>query len=100
MSRSAWPSACGSRCRKAMRVSTQPAVANYPQDAEQALVERLLEFRWDPLGCVLYSFPWGEPFTEYEHDPGPRAFQVKFLNELGAHLQDPETRYQVFRKTV
>ena len=69
-------------------------------DYEQELVEKLYSFRHDPLGCVLYSFPWGEPGTELERMPGPRKFQRKFLVELGEHLEDPATRHKVFRKAV
>lgn len=69
-------------------------------DYEQELVEKLYSYRHDPLGCVLYSFPWGEPGTELERVPGPRRFQRAFLGELGAHLQNPATRHKVFRKAV
>jgi hypothetical protein len=69
-----------------------------PIDHEQELVERLYDFRHDPLGCALYSFPWGE--GELTDEPGPRTFQRKFLEELGAHLQNPETRFKPFRKAV
>lgn len=69
-------------------------------DYEQELVEKLYSFRHDPLGCVLFSFPWGEPGTDLSNDPAPRAFQRTFLTELGDHLQNPETRYKVFRKAI
>jgi hypothetical protein len=71
-----------------------------PIDYEQELVERMLEFRHDPLGCVLFSFPWGEANAELEHDPGPRSFQVRVLQQLGAHLQNSETRFKPFRKAI
>jgi hypothetical protein len=32
-------------------------------------------------------------------EAGPRAHQVQFLKELGAHLQNPETRHKPFRKS-
>ena len=67
-------------------------------DYQQQLVERLYDFRHDPLGCVLYSFPWGE--GELVGEPGPRKFQRKFLEELGAHLQNPATRFKPFRKAI
>jgi hypothetical protein len=67
-------------------------------DYEQMLVERMLELRHDPLGCVLFSFPWGEPGSDLAKIAGPRAFQRKALSELGAHLENPETRYKPFRK--
>lgn len=68
-------------------------------DYEQELVERMLQFRHDPLGCALYSFPWGEPGTELEHD-SLRKFQEKVLTELAVHLQNPATRYKPFRKSI
>jgi hypothetical protein len=67
-------------------------------DYEQQLVERMYDFRHDPLACVLYSFPWGE--GELTGETGPRKFQKKFLTELGAHLQNPATRFKPFRKAV
>lgn len=80
-----------------------PAITESPEqqplDPEQQLVEKLLSFRWDPLGCVLFSFPWAEPGTEFEHDQ-VRSFQRNFLNELAKHLQDPATRFKPFRKAV
>lgn len=69
-------------------------------DYEQELVEKLYSFRHDPLGCVLYSFPWGESGTELADEPGPRKFQRKFLTELGDHLQNPGTRHKPFRKAI
>lgn len=67
-------------------------------DYEQLMVERFVDFRHDPLGCVLYSFPWNE--DELAGETGPRTFQRKFLEELGAHLQDPATRFKPFRKAI
>ncbi len=81
------------------RKNVSPTSAE-PVDYEQELVERLYSYRHDPLGCVLYSFPWGEPGSELADDPSPRAFQKKFLLELGEHLQNPETRFKPFRKAV
>lgn len=69
-------------------------------DYEQELVDRLISFRHDPLGCVLFSFPWGEEGTELEHDPGPRDFQRRALTELGDWLSNPATRFKPFRKAI
>ncbi len=75
------------------------ASANSPAiDYEQAFVERLYDFRADPLGCVLWSFPWGE--GELTGESGPRTFQRRILTELGDHLQNPATRCKPFRKAV
>ena len=58
----------------------------------------LAEFVHDPLGFVRCAYPWGK--GELAGEAGPRAHQVKLLRELRDHLQNPETRYQPFRKAV
>ena len=73
------------------------AAAN-PIDYEQPLYDRIAEFRHDPLGLVLYAYPWGD--GELADEPGPRKFQRRFFEELGAHLQNPATRHKVFRKAI
>jgi hypothetical protein len=65
---------------------------------EQDLRERLAEFRWDPLGAVMYGFPWGE--GELAPFKGPRIWQCEELDRLGAWLQNPETRYQVYQRWI
>ena len=46
------------------------------------LIEELAEFSDDPLGFVLFSFPWGEP-GELETVGGPEPWQVDILEDLG-----------------
>ncbi|HEY1800073.1 MAG TPA: hypothetical protein VGG46_03980 [Terriglobales bacterium] len=58
----------------------------------------LAEFVHDPLGFVMCAYPWGH--GDLAGEAGPRAHQRKLLRELGDHLQNPETRYKPFRKTV
>lgn len=74
------------------------AANSYQVDREQELRERLAEFRWDPLGAVMYGFPWGE--GELAPFKGPRIWQCEELDRLGAWLQDPETRYQVYQRWI
>lgn len=73
------------------------AVASSPA-VEQELRERLAEFRWDPLGAVMYGFPWGE--GELANFKGPRIWQCEELDRLGAHLRNPETRYTTYRRAI
>lgn len=76
-------------------ISDSTAIVDY----QQQLVDKyVLEYRWDPLSCALFSFPWGE--DDFIDEPGPRKFQRQVLEELGAHLKDPETRYKPFRKAI
>lgn len=67
-------------------------------DVEQDLADRLAEFRWDPLGAVLYGFPWGE--GELSSIKGPRKWQEEELGLLGDHLQDPKTRYTTYCRAL
>jgi hypothetical protein len=47
------------------------------------LIEELAEFSSDPLGFVLFSFPWGEAGSELEHTEGPEPWQIQILEDLG-----------------
>lgn len=53
----------------------------------EALAEDLARFTHDPLGYVLWCFPWGEAGTELEHSPGPRQWQREVLEEVGELLR-------------
>lgn len=55
-------------------------------DTDEVLLEELLSFEKDPLGFVLWAFPWGEEGTELEHETGPETWQTEILTELGATL--------------
>jgi hypothetical protein len=46
------------------------------------LIDQLAEFSSDPLGFVLFAFPWGEP-GELEHFTGPEPWQEEILVALG-----------------
>lgn len=75
------------------------AIANSPITTyEQELRERLAEFRHDPLGAVMYGFPWGE--GELANFHGPRMWQCEELDRLGAHLRNPETRFTTYRRYI
>jgi hypothetical protein len=54
---------------------------------EDQIIEDIAGFRHDPLGYVMYAFPWGEPGSELEHEEGPREWQREFLEELGRQLR-------------
>jgi len=58
-----------------------------PTVNEQELIERILSFKYDPLGFVKYVFPWGEPGTPLAKVKGPRTWQVEDLEMITEHLQ-------------
>jgi hypothetical protein len=51
------------------------------------LAEDLARFYDDPLGFVLYAYPWGQPGTMLEHHSGPDLWQREFLIELGEEVK-------------
>lgn len=62
---------------------------------DEVLIDDIGSFTHDPLGFVLYAFPWNEP-GDLSEDNGPRKWQAEYLKELGEHLQNLETRHQPF----
>jgi hypothetical protein len=65
---------------------------------EKRLAAALARFKHDPLGAVGYGFRWGE--GELRSDLGPRRWQAKLFADIGAHLQNPLTRFKPFKKAV
>lgn len=47
------------------------------------LIEELATFSSDPLGFVLFAFPWGEPDGELANALGPEPWQIDLLCQLG-----------------
>lgn len=80
--------------------SYMPAIdhTNSHTDLEQQLVEDLYSFRFNPLGCALYSFPWGE--GEVKDSSGPRQWQREQLESLRDHLSDPATRFTPYLEAI
>ncbi len=64
---------------------SRPAPAAAGPDEQQLLTD-LLSYQHDPLGFVLYAFPWGVPGTPLAKISGPRSWQVDDLQRIGDHL--------------
>jgi hypothetical protein len=62
-------------------------------DPLDILVDDLLRFRHDPLGWVLWAFPWGEAGTELEKETGPDTWQREHLDYIGRCLRGEEPGY-------
>jgi hypothetical protein len=61
-----------------------------PQD-EDVLVSDIEDFYDDPLGFVMYAFPWGEKNGPLEDFDGPDSWQAEQLERLREGIQaDPE----------
>lgn len=62
--------------------------------------EDIAAFTHDPLGFVLYAFPWGEPGTELAGKTGPRPWQREVLIEIGKRLAAGAALEDAFREAV
>lgn len=63
--------------------------------AEERLADKMLEFGDDPLGFVMYAFPWGEgSLRDYSC---PRKWQVELLDELGAWIRGGTSFEEAFK---
>lgn len=61
-------------------------VSKGPSPKEQQLMEDLMGFRYDPLGFVLYAFPWGVKSTPLERIEKPRTWQIEEFQRISEHL--------------
>lgn len=53
-----------------------------------ALVTDLAEFETDPLGFVMWAFPWGEKGSPLDKEPGPEDWQREQLERIGRKLRN------------
>lgn len=53
-----------------------------PEEFDE-LLETLAEYSSDPLGFVMWNYPWGEPGSELENFTGPELWQIEILTDLG-----------------
>ncbi len=70
-------------------------------DLRVALAADIGQFGNDPLGFVLYAFPWGMPGTELEKHAGPRTWQRDVLDTIGRRLREgAKDKGDVIREAV
>ena len=55
------------------------------------LAADLSQFYADPLGFVLYVFPWGKPGTRLADEHGPDQWQIDVLDELGQAVREGQS---------
>jgi hypothetical protein len=56
-------------------------------DLKQTLIDQVGLYALDPLGFVLFAFPWGEAGSGLAEATGPRDWQCALLAELGRRLR-------------
>ena len=52
------------------------------------LLDQLAGFMFDPLGFVMWAFPWGEEGTSLEDQQGPEEWQREQLLRIGQRLRE------------
>ena len=57
------------------------------QIEQELLWRKAKSFRDDPLGFVMFVFPWGERGTQLEGETGPDEIQKEFLTSLGEEVR-------------
>ena len=58
------------------------------------LAHDIAQYIDDPLGFVLYAFPWGEPNTPLEKYPdGPDKWHIRLFNDISEQVA--ENRHRV-----
>src|SRR5258708_8770544 len=57
-------------------------------DFDTALHREIGAFRYDPLGFVMFAFPWGIPHTPLAEESGPEEWQREVLVRIGNGLLD------------
>jgi hypothetical protein len=61
--------------------------ANQKTSPAIELAEEIAQFYADPLGFVLFAYPWGEPGPLADYG-GPDKWQTEVLNEIGAAVRE------------
>lgn len=61
------------------------SVAERVKSYDETLAEAVAEYYDDPLGFVLFAYPWGEPGALEQHELDD--WQVQYLTELGEEVR-------------
>lgn len=63
-------------------------------------LDYIASFAADPRGYIEQVYPWAEEGTELSRHAGPRTWQGRVLDDIGAHLRNPATRFSPLRIAV
>lgn len=58
-----------------------------PNSHKLDLIDEVSNYYNDPLGFVMFAFPWGESGTILEHQTGPDDWQILEFQRMAAHMQ-------------
>lgn len=69
-----------------------------PYEAKVALAEAIASYADDPLGFVMFMFPWEREGHALADETGPDTWQRDELGDIGAHLR--QTPFEPFRSST
>jgi len=69
-------------------------------DPIEEILEKLAEFEFDPLGFVMWAFPWGVPGTALADEEGPEDWQRDQLIRIGEGLKAGGDLGAVIREAI
>lgn len=64
-------------------------------ELEARLTDKIVSFRFDPLGFVMWAYPWGEKGTQLSKWAGPQRWQVEELIAIGAAIKKPPHKIEI-----
>lgn len=64
-------------------------------EKEQLLFEKVQGFKYDPVGFVLFAFPWGKKGTPLASYPKPRSWQIEEFQKLRTHILSDVSRTKI-----
>jgi hypothetical protein len=69
-------------------------------DPVDEVLDKLAEFEFDPLGFVLWAFPWGATGTPLADEDGPEEWQREQLRRIGSRLREGADMGAVVKEAV
>jgi hypothetical protein len=88
--------------RAAVPIAAQPEPPAYVdhEDPIEHVLDKLAEYELDPLGFVMWAFPWGQPGTTLELEEGPEQWQHDQLQRIGERLRAGESTGVVIKEAI
>lgn len=74
--------------------------ARKPETPIDELLDKLIDYEFDPAGFVTWAFPWGQGGTALESKAGPEPWQLGVLERMGTKLRAGGERGAIIREVV
>lgn len=82
------------------RRNERTAGSEVARDQEAELVDTISTFYDDPLGFVMFAFPWGKRGTQLHDRDGPDQWQIDVLEDIGQAVRASGSDAEALRIAV